>query len=202
MVIRNIWAVGRNFADHAQEMQAPVPSEPLIFLKAGSSASVGSTEIWLPHWAEEVHYELELAVRYDTFMRVKEGALALDLTERTQQLKAKQEGLPWTLSKSFDEACPMTPPFLFSSLESLAKKTYRLWLNDELKQETRAELMVFSLDKLLDHIETYFPVCPGDFVLTGTPAGVGPLKAGDRVKVQLEGEITHIWTVFQHPKPQ
>jgi 2-keto-4-pentenoate hydratase/2-oxohepta-3-ene-1,7-dioic acid hydratase in catechol pathway len=202
MVIRNIWAVGRNFSNHAKEMEAPIPERPLIFLKAGSSATVGSSEIWLPGWAQDVHFELELALRFDSFLRVKEAALALDLTERTQQIEAKRQGLPWTLAKSFDEACPMSPPFLFSSLEALKKKPYRIWVNDQLRQETSAESMIFSMDFLLEYVQEYFPVCGGDFLLTGTPEGVGPLNPGDKVKVQMEGEITHIWTVFQHPKPQ
>jgi acylpyruvate hydrolase len=149
-----------------------------------------------------VHFELELALRFDNFLRVKEAALALDLTERIQQAEAKRQGLPWTLAKSFDEACPMSPPFLFSSLETLKKKPYRLWINDELKQETTAESMIFSLEYLIDYVQDLFPVCGGDFLLTGTPKGVGPLKAGDKVKVQMEGEITHIWTVYQHPRPE
>lgn len=202
MVIRNIWAVGRNFPEHAKEMNSPVPEKPLIFLKAGSSATVGSSEIWLPGWSQEVHFELELALRFDNFLRVKEAALALDLTERIQQAEAKRQGLPWTLAKSFDEACPMSPPFLFSSLETLKKKPYRLWINDELKQETTAESMIFSLEYLIDYVQDLFPVCGGDFLLTGTPKGVGPLKVGDKVKVQMEGEITHIWTVYQHPRPE
>lgn len=202
MVIRNIWAVGRNFQDHATEMKASVPQTPLVFLKAGSSATVGSNEIWLPGWCENVQFELELAVRFDNFLRVKEAALALDLTERTQQAEAKRQGLPWTLAKSFDEACPMSPPFLFSSIEALKKKTYRIWVNDQLKQETSAESMIFQIEYLIEHVQEYFPVCGGDFLLTGTPAGVGPLNAGDKVKVQMEGEITHLWTVFQHPKPE
>lgn len=202
MIIRNIWAIGRNFKEHAAEMNAPIPDRPLVFLKAGSSATVGSTEIWLPSWTEEVNFELELALRFDNFLRMKEAALALDLTERKQQLHAKNAGQPWTLAKSFDEACPITPPFLFSSLDAIRKKPYRLWVNDELKQETSADQMIFSLEQCVEHVEEYFPVCGGDFLLTGTPAGVGPLKAGDKVKVQMEGEITHFWTVFQHEKAQ
>jgi acylpyruvate hydrolase len=201
MVIRNIWSVGRNFQDHAEEMKADIPSQPLIFLKAGSCATVGSREIWLPYWAKNVHFELELALRFDSFLRLKEACLALDLTERSLQEEAKKQGLPWTLSKSFEEACPMSPPFLFSSLENLKKKPYRIWVNKELRQEAYAENMIFSLEYLIDHVQEFFPVCPGDFLLTGTPKGVGSLEKGDHVQVQMEGEITHNWIVHQHPEP-
>jgi len=202
VVIRNIWAVGRNFKDHAKEMGAPPPDRPMIFLKAGSSATVGSSEIWLPEWTTSVDHELELAFRFDAFLRVKEAALALDLTERNEQQIAKKEGLPWTRAKSFDEACPMTPTFLIQNLEELEDKPYRLWVNDELKQEGLIGNMIFSPAFLLSYVQDYFPVTGGDFFLTGTPAGVGPIKAGDTIKVQMQGYITHIWKVYQNKKQE
>lgn len=205
MIIRNIWCVGRNYQAHAKEMNAATPSPheaPIIFLKAGSAATVGANEIWLPHWATQVDHELELALRWDQFLRVKEAALALDLTERRLQSEAKQKGLPWTLAKSFEEACPITPTFLIESWDRLKQSPFRLWVNDELRQEGRAQEMIHPIEKLITYVEEHFPVCGGDFLLTGTPAGVGPLKSGDTVKVQLEGEITHIWKVQQHPAPK
>ncbi|MCS6837745.1 MAG: fumarylacetoacetate hydrolase family protein [Bdellovibrionaceae bacterium] len=201
MVIRNIWCVGRNFLDHVQEIGAEMPQEPIIFLKAGSSATVGSSEIWLPYWTEEVHYELELALRFDAFLKIKEAALALDLTERRYQREAKQKGLPWTRCKSFDEACPITPTFLIRSLESIKDTPYRLWINGQLRQEAIARHMHFPLEFLVQHLEEFYPVTGGDFLLTGTPAGSGPLQPGDEIKVQFLGEITHIWKVFKHQAP-
>lgn len=205
MIIRNIWCVGRNFQAHAHELNASAPSAqeaPIIFLKAGSAATVGANEIWLPCWVKEVHHELELALRWDQFLRVKEAALALDLTERRIQNEAKQQGRPWTLAKSFEESCPITPTFLIESWEQLKQCSFRLWVNDELRQVGRAHDMIHPLEKLIDYVQEHFPVCGGDFLLTGTPMGVGPIQAGDILKVQLEGEITHVWKVHQHPAPK
>lgn len=201
MVIRNIWGIGRNYADHAAEMKSEVPKSPMVFLKAGTSATVNSNQLVLPFWAEDVHHEVELALKLSPHLQVLEAAVALDLTERTKQNLAKKNGHPWTLAKSFDGACPVSAFFSVKKLEDLADRRLRLWVNDELRQEGRTSQMIFGMQYLIDHLKLYYPVTPGDLILTGTPAGVGPIKAGDSIKAEFEGEITHIWKVSQDPVP-
>lgn len=201
-MIRNIWAVGRNYQDHNLEMKSTAPSRPMIFLKAGSSATVHSNEIVLPHWVEEVHHEVELALKISQNLTVVEGAVALDLTERRVQSAAKKNGEPWTLCKSFDGACPISASFLIRKLEDVGDLRLRLWVNDELKQDGRTSQMIFNCSRILEDVKTYFPICPGDWILTGTPAGVGPLRHGDTVRAEIEGQITHIWKVTQEKKPE
>jgi acylpyruvate hydrolase len=201
MMIRNIWAVGRNYVEHAKEMSAPVPTEPLIFLKAGSCASINSNEIEIPYWATEVHHEVELALKLGPQLNVIEGAIALDLTERKLQNLAKQKGEPWTLSKSFQGACAVSAFFTARDVGDWQNLQIRLWVNDELKQAASTAQMIFSCKQLLDNVMEYFPVCAGDLILTGTPAGVGPLKDGDRVRAEVSGLITHNWKVRTAPKP-
>lgn len=201
MLIRNIWGVGRNYADHAKELGNQVPASPLIFLKAGSSASVNGRDIELPWWTEEVHHEVELALKFSPTMKIIDCAVALDLTERKKQAEAKQGGLPWTLAKSFDNACAVSAFFNIRSLEEVRDLRIRLWVNDELRQDGRTSQMIFPCEKLVEHITNYFPVCAGDLILTGTPSGVGPLIAGDRVKAEIEGQITHSWTVSKQKPP-
>lgn len=202
MMIRNIWCVGRNYADHAKELGNEVPTTPMIFLKAGSSASVNSTEIVLPWWADEVHYEVELALKFSNYLHIIEGAVALDLTERKLQQEAKKNGTPWTLAKSFDGAAAVSSFFQIRKLQDVADKHIRLWVNDELRQDGRTSQMIFSMEKLVDYVKIHFPVCHADLLFTGTPAGVGPLKDGDRVKAEIEGEITHEWRVIKAKKPE
>lgn len=202
MMIRNIWAVGRNYRDHAAEMNAPIPTEPLIFLKAGSCATIHSTEIILPHWVEEVHHEVELALKLSPHLHVIEGAVALDLTERKLQAEAKKRGEPWTLSKSFDGACPVSAFFMIRKLADVADLRIRLWVNNDLRQDSRTSQMIFNCEKLVDHIKMYFPISSGDLILTGTPSGVGPIRDGDEIKAEIEGEITQIWKVTQEKKPR
>lgn len=201
MVIRNIWAVGRNYADHAKELGNDVPREPLIFLKAGSSATVNSNEIILPWWTEDVHHEVELALKFDNQLNIKEAAVALDLTDRKAQTEAKSKGLPWTLAKSFHEACAVSAFFLVKNFDQIRDVRLRLWVNDELRQEGRTSQMIFGYEQLLDYVRDRFPVCPVDLLLTGTPAGVGPIFEGDVVKAQIEGEITHVWKVKKEAPP-
>ncbi len=201
MVIRNIWAVGRNYSDHAKELGNDVPSQPMVFLKAGSCATVNSPEIWLPHWAHDVHHEVELALKFGSHLQVIEAAVALDLTERKYQTEAKKAGHPWTLAKSFHNAAAVSAFFMVRKLEDLKDLRLRLWVNDELRQDGRTSQMIFPPEQVISYIQERFPVCPGDLLLTGTPAGVGPLRAGDRVKAEIEGEITHTWVVHQEKPP-
>ena len=201
MVIRNIWAVGRNYADHAKELGNAVPEKPLVFLKAGSSATINSTEIILPWWTTEVHHEVELALKFSPHLHIIEGAVALDLTERNLQSEAKKTGTPWTLAKSFHNACAVSAFFMVRKLDELKDLRIRLWINDELKQDGRTSQMIFPLEKVIDHVKMHFPVCPGDLLLTGTPAGVGPFAWGDLVKAVIDGLISHTWTIKKEAPP-
>ena len=132
MMIRNIWAIGRNYADHAKELGNAVPAKPLMFLKAGSSATVNSTEILLPYWVTDVHHEVELALKFSSHMQILEGAVALDLTERNLQNEAKKAGHPWTLAKSFHNACAVSAFFQIKKLDECRDLRLRLLIVGEL----------------------------------------------------------------------
>lgn len=195
MNIRNIWAVGRNYSDHAKELGNEVPTTPLIFLKAGSSATLNSTEITLPAWTEEVHHEVELILKFSSHLHIIEAGVALDLTERKKQTEAKAKGMPWTLAKSFDGACPVSSFFSVKKLEDLEKLQLRLWVNDELRQQGQISQMIFKIPDLVEYVLEHFPVCAGDLLLTGTPAGVAALQRGDVVKAEITDQISHTWKV-------
>lgn len=201
MMIRNIWAIGRNYADHAKELGNDVPTRPLIFLKAGSSASVNSNEIVLPWWTEDVHHEVELALKFGPSLSIIEGAVALDLTERKLQNELKNNKHPWTLAKSFHESCPISASFTLKNLDEVRDVGVKLWVNDELRQDGRTSQMIFPFEQVIDYVTEHFPVCPYDYLLTGTPAGVGPLREGDVVKAQIENHITHVWKVSKEAPP-
>lgn len=196
MTIRNIWAVGRNYSDHAKELGNEVPTTPLIFLKAGSSATLNSTEISLPAWTEEVHHEVELILKFSSHLHIIEAGVALDLTERKKQNEAKAKGMPWTLAKSFDGACPVSSFFSVKKLEDLEKMQLRLWVNDELRQHGQISQMIFKIPDLVEYVLEHFPVCAGDLLLTGTPAGVAALQRGDVVKAEITDQISHTWKVI------
>lgn len=194
MIIRNIWAIGRNYADHAKELGNEIPSEPLIFLKAGSCV-VQTTEVVLPAWTVEVHHEVELALQFDERLEVHKAAVALDLTERHFQNQLKAKGSPWTLAKSFTGACPLSSFFAVDTISELKNLDILLSVNGQLRQKGNTSQMIFSIDQQLEYIKEHFPVCPGDLLLTGTPAGVGPLQRGDLTLAEIPGKVRHEWTL-------
>ncbi len=107
-MIQNIWAVGRNYVEHLPKSWGnEVPSEPLIFLKAGSCATLAAKEIHLPGWTKDIHHEVELALQFDDNLQIDEACIAIDITERAQQNKLKSKGHP-DFGKKFKEACPLS----------------------------------------------------------------------------------------------
>lgn len=194
-MIQNIWAVGRNYADHAKELGNEVPTEPMIFLKAGSTATLGAKEITLPAWAQDVHHEVELALQFDENLQIDEACIALDLTERAKQNQLKAKGHPWTLAKSFTGSCPLSGFFPVTDLEELKNLEIILKVNGETRQAGSTSQMIFSLEKLIEYVRQHFPVQPGDLLLTGTPAGVGPIRSGDTLEAEITGKARHTWTV-------
>lgn len=186
MTPKNIWAVGRNYADHAHELGNEVPKEPLVFLKSGSTATEKNVII-LPEWTILVHHELEIALRWDENRQLSDMTLALDLTERHFQDQLKKKGAPWTLAKSFKDSCPVAKewvPYVEGTNYSI-----ELYVNDILRQQGFANQMIFSTKTLKKYLEAHFPVEPGDFLLTGTPSGVGPILRGDTLKGVLYNEL-------------
>lgn len=193
--IRNIWAIGRNYAEHAKELGNEVPTEPLIFLKAGSTAVMNSDTFSMPPWTMDVHHEVELALRFDENLKIHQAAVALDLTERTLQAKLKAKGSPWTLAKSFTNSCPLSDFFTVHSLDELKALEITLTVNGELRQKGHTSQMIFSLEKQIEYVLSHFPVCPGDVLLTGTPSGVAALKRGDELVAEIHGKIQKRWRV-------
>ncbi|MNT03977.1 Homoprotocatechuate catabolism bifunctional isomerase/decarboxylase [compost metagenome] len=199
-MIRNIWAVGRNYADHAKELGNAVPSKdttpPLIFLKAGSCATFSAKEMCLPEGTHELHHEIELALQFDHNLEIKKACMAIDLTDRAKQNTLKAAGHPWTLAKSFKDACPLSEFFPVKDLNELQNLTLRLSVNDQLRQNASTQDMIFSIPTLIEYVLQHFPVVPGDLLLTGTPAGVGPLHRGDKVSAEIVGKVQHSWLVI------
>lgn len=193
--IRNIWAIGRNYAEHAKELGNEVPTEPLIFLKAGSSATFSNT-IELPKWTKDVHHEVELALCFNDQLKISSAALALDLTERHFQNQLKAKGSPWTLAKSFTGSCPVSDFFAVASLDELLALDITLHVNGELRQKGNTSQMIFSLRQQIDYVLAHFPVCPGDLLLTGTPSGVAAIRSGDHLKGELVGKMAKEWTIL------
>ena len=199
LVTQNIWCVGRNYADHAKEMNAPIPKAPLIFLKSAGCLN-SSSKIQLPSWSKEIHHEVELALMIDDSLNISHVTLALDLTARDAQAAAKISGQPWTLAKSFTGACPIGSWLSILDLDPLETLQLSLKKNGSVMQTGHVTDMIFKPQILLDYIKLHFPLSAGDIVLTGTPGGVGPILSGNNLVAELQSQgltlLTCHWDVI------
>lgn len=195
---RNIWAVGRNYGEHAKELghQAPSSStDPMIFLKAGSSLVAPGASFALPAFSGDVHHELEVAFRFDKNLNLTEISLALDLTARDVQNRLKAQGHPWSLAKTFRASCPIGPFVTIPQGLNLEDIHFTLHVNSELRQKGHTRDMIHPVEKLRAYVLERFPVEPGDILLTGTPVGVARLHPGDRLEAEIAGVVKTNWQV-------
>jgi 2-keto-4-pentenoate hydratase/2-oxohepta-3-ene-1,7-dioic acid hydratase in catechol pathway len=188
-----IVCVGRNYRDHAKELGSDIPTEPLLFFKPPSSLLKPGGIVRLPRVSARVDYEGELGLvieRRTTRLRpdddwrtvVRGYTLVNDVTARDLQ---KTDG-QWTRAKGFDTFCPVGP-VVSDELDPQAGLTVETRVNGELRQHGSSLDFIFTIPELLVYISAAITLEPGDLILTGTPAGVGPLAAGDRVEVSMEG---------------
>ncbi|KAM0948512.1 putative acylpyruvate hydrolase [Dioscorea sansibarensis] len=206
-----IIAVGRNYVAHAKELGNAVPKEPVLFMKPTSSYLRNGGTIEIPHPLESLDHEVELAVVIGRKARdVSESsamdyvggyALALDMTAREVQASAKSAGLPWTVAKGQDTFTPISevlPKSMVTDPHNL-----ELWLkvDDEIKQKGSTTDMIFKLPFLVSHISSFFTLMEGDVILTGTPQGVGPVKAGQKITAGITGLIDVHFDVQKRKAP-
>jgi 2-keto-4-pentenoate hydratase/2-oxohepta-3-ene-1,7-dioic acid hydratase in catechol pathway len=187
-----ILCVGKNYADHAKEMGGDVPDEPLIFSKPATAVVGPRSPIRLPALSREVHHEAELAVVIGRLTRKVDVADALDhvlgytcandVTARDLQRRDGQ----WVRAKGFDTFCPLGP-WIETELDPAAGLDITCRVNGEVRQSGSTSDLVFGVAELVAHVAAFMTLLPGDVLLTGTPAGVGPLVAGDEVEVEIAG---------------
>jgi len=190
--------IGRNYAEHAKELNNPVPTEPLLFIKAGSCTVPLEGGFAIPQERGAVHFEAEIAVLIGKPLSKKPSeeevrdaisgfAPALDLTLRNVQAKLKEKGLPWELSKSFDGAYVLAPFITADAVEDVRDIGIRLSIDGQVRQDGNSRDMLNPIIGLIQHIAGHFSLQPGDVVSTGTPAGVGPLSSGESLEIELVG---------------
>ncbi|MAS66576.1 MAG: isomerase/hydrolase [Pseudomonadales bacterium] len=192
--------VGRNYAEHARELNNPVPTEPLLFIKPATSVVPMAPSIKLVQGRGPVHYETEIALLIGaplSGMVSEEEAeaaiigvgLALDLTLRELQDQLKAKSHPWERAKAFDGACPLSPFVPKAQAGDLHALSLQLDINGERRQQGSAAEMITPIVALVRHIANQFSLLPGDVVITGTPAGVGVLNPGDELTLAIAGKL-------------
>ena len=193
-----IICVGLNYRKHAAEMNKPVPSEPLIFLKPDSAILKKNKPFFIPDFSADVHYEAEIVLRISKLGKgipAKYGGryfdaltVGIDFTARDLQKKFSQAGYPWELSKTFDGSAPLgnfIPKERFADLTDI---NFTLDINGGRKQAGNTSDLIFSFDDIISYVSRYYTLKTGDLIFTGTPSGVGPVKKGDNLTARLEEE--------------
>jgi 2-keto-4-pentenoate hydratase/2-oxohepta-3-ene-1,7-dioic acid hydratase in catechol pathway len=193
-----IICIGRNYVEHIRELNSPMPASPVFFLKPETAVLRRNHPLYYPSFSSNIHYEIELVLRVsragkglqpDEAMDYVNGiGIGLDFTARDLQDQAKSKGLPWTLSKGFDGAAPVSSfqsPVSFSDWKNIH---FHLDLNGQTVQQGNSSMMIFPFAELLSYISQFITLRKGDIVFTGTPSGVGPIRPGDLLEGYLEGK--------------
>ncbi|MBZ9611897.1 fumarylacetoacetate hydrolase family protein [Rheinheimera maricola] len=187
--------IGQNYQDHIAEMQSKTAPQALFFIKPATALCALTPGFSIPQQQGEVHNEIELAIligkplKQADFAAVNDAiwgySLALDLTLRDVQAGLKQLGRPWEIAKGFDGACPVAGFVAKSQVQHPQQLEFRLSVNGQLRQNGNTANMIRGISQLIAEMSQHFTLLPGDIVLSGTPAGVGPLHSGDSLQLQL-----------------
>jgi len=191
-----IIAIGRNYIDHAKELNNPVPTEPIFFLKPDTALIRNNQPFFYPDFSSDIQYEVEIVIKFNRLGKniaekfahryYSEIGIGIDFTARDLQNKCKEKGLPWEISKSFDGAAPISKFIKLEDIGDIKTINFRLELNGQTVQQGNSAEMIFSVDKLIEHVSKYMTIKIGDLMFTGTPAGVGHVKIGDRLTAYIE----------------
>lgn len=200
LTLGKIVCVGRNYADHAKELNNPIPTEPMLFIKPATAAVVLEQPFSIPAELGSVHFETEMSVLIgskltnasedDARKAIIGVGVGLDLTLRDLQDALKSKGHPWEKAKAFDGACPLSAFVSPDKIDDLQNVQIRLRVNNDIRQDGNSASMLNQVIPLICYISRFFTLEPGDVVMTGTPAGVGPINAGDQIQVELVGVLS------------
>ncbi|KAB2814923.1 MAG: fumarylacetoacetate hydrolase family protein [Paludibacter sp.] len=190
-----IIAIGQNYTEHNKELNSKHPTEAVVFMKPDSALLKNNKPFYLPDFSGDLHYETELIIKINRLGKnispqfahryFAEIGLGVDFTARDLQRKLKNDGHPWEIAKAFDNSAVIGGFLPVSELGDIHRIEFRLDLNGVTVQQGNSKDMIFPVEELIAHVSKFFTLKIGDLLFTGTPAGVGPVKVGDR----LEGYI-------------
>ena len=197
--IMRIFAIGRNYVEHIQELNNERPDEPVIFSKPDTAILRNNDPFYYPSFSTDIHHEVELVLRISKDGKNIEEKFAsryfdaigvgIDFTARDLQQKAKDKGLPWDIAKGFNGSAPISNSFLtLDRFPDLKNINFKLEVNGKLKQQGNTSLMLFPFEYIIAYLSKFFTLKTGDLIFTGTPKGVGPVAAGDTLSAYIENE--------------
>lgn len=195
--VRRVYCIGRNYAAHAVEMGHDPDREPPFFFQKNPDDLNTTGSFPYPPQSTDVHYEAEVAVLLKSggtniplesaLDHVYGYALSLDMTRRDLQGVAKKMGRPWEIGKAFHASAPIGPVHTVEETGHLAEGNLTLKVNGEIKQQGDLNQMIWKVPEMISYLSDYFTLAPGDVILSGTPAGVGPIQKGDAMEVAVDG---------------
>lgn len=199
--IGKIVCLARNYAEHAKELGNETPAAPVLFMKPASSIIGDGDTVRIPAYSQECHYEVELALLIGSQCRdvsvekamehVAGYGVAIDMTLRDVQNQLKAKGLPWEIAKGFDTSCPLSDFVPAAAVADPHALGLKLAVNGKTRQDGNSSDMIHHVPQIVAHISAIFTLEPGDVILTGTPAGVGQVLAGDVMTAEI-GTIGHL----------
>jgi len=189
-----IICIGRNYSEHAKELKNELPDKPIVFIKPQTAILKDNKDFYLPPWSNDMHYETEVVLKVckqGKYVEEKfagkyfsEVTVGIDFTARDLQAQQKAKGLPWEIAKAFDHSAVLGE-FRKPKFKNI---NFSMNLNGVETQKGNTGDAIFSFEKIIAYASQFFTLQQGDLIFTGTPAGVGPVKIGDRLEGFLEGE--------------
>jgi 2-keto-4-pentenoate hydratase/2-oxohepta-3-ene-1,7-dioic acid hydratase in catechol pathway len=200
--IKSIYCIGRNYAEHAKELNNPLPSSPMVFLKPQSAICYNNDEIVIPRQSSDVHHEVEVVIAVsksgkdipesEALDYIAGIGIGIDFTARDIQQKAKEAGHPWTVAKGFDTFAPISTFISIDKINDIQNINLSLSVNEIVKQSGTTSQMIFKISTLISYLSSIFTLYPGDLIFTGTPSGVSSIKSGDIITATLEQDLTSL----------
>jgi 2-keto-4-pentenoate hydratase/2-oxohepta-3-ene-1,7-dioic acid hydratase in catechol pathway len=194
-----IFAIGRNYVEHIQELNNERPDDPVVFTKPDTALIRNNGPFYYPEFSKDIHHEVELVLRI-----CKEGknieekfagkyydsiGIGIDFTARDLQQKAKEKGLPWDIAKGFNGSAPLSDKFIpVSEFKNLRDINFSLQIDGQLKQQGNTSLMLFNFEYIISYLSKFFTLRTGDYIFTGTPKGVSAVTVGNVLSAYIENE--------------
>ena len=193
-----ILCIGRNYAEHIAELNNERPSEPVIFMKPDTAILKDNEAFYHPDFSNDIHHEVEIVLKINKMGKnieakfahkyYEEIGIGIDFTARDVQSKLKEKGLPWEKAKAFNGSAPISGFVAKSEFADLKNLNFHLEINGETRQTGNTSMMLWNFDEIIAEISKYFTLKTGDLIFTGTPAGVGKVKIGDKLSAFVEGK--------------
>jgi len=193
-----IIAIGRNYAEHIEELKNEKPSNPVVFLKPDTALLKNNAPFYLPDFSNEIHHEVELVLKINRegkFIKrefahryFEEIGIGIDFTARDIQKDCKEKGLPWEIAKGFNGSAPVGDFLPVGEFKDLTDINFHLDINGQSKQQGNTSMMLFDFGVILEYVSKFFTLKKGDLIYTGTPAGVGKVNAGDHLEAYIEDQ--------------